>query len=399
MRVTVVRGIGEVPLPEGRYWAAVNDPEIGTHVATTWETGQEDVILNPFQDDAADLATDGMLGDLNRNDRIDTNDLLTLYIRAISPERYRYDRLGNIDGDYGIDWKDVALLGRYVYGDADARAALADEYGIGYADQVSLVEHGFQIDLVWTTDLTTQQRAIIQRAAHRWEEVIWEDLPDTDTYVNRPKTFDAESWDWVNEHSITPVIMFDREVDDVVVLVGRLDPEKQDRLYATGGPTGLRNHTNLPILSGIGFAEDVIEDDDLLYQIALHELGHALGIAAGVWERKNLLSADHQHYTGWLARNAFRAAGGSPADEVPALIPIADPGHWRESVFGDEIMSLQSRRSDHGPVSAITVQCLADMGYGVNVGAADPYVIPVAAAKPLVHDGRGCQVIYPEEML
>ena len=50
-------------------------------------------------------------------------------------------------------------------------------------------------------------------------------------------------------------------------------------------------------------------------------------------------------------------------------------GHWRESVLGDEIMSPFVSGSVE-PLSAITVQSLADLGYSVDVSQADPYRLP-----------------------
>ena len=44
-------------------------------------------------------------------------------------------------------------------------------------------------------------------------------------------------------------------------------------------------------------------------------------------------------------------------------------------MFGDEVMG------GGGPLSAITVQSLADLGYGVDVTQADPYSLPRAAGK------------------
>ena len=136
---------------------------------------------------------------------------------------------------------------------------------------------------------------------------------------------------------------------------------------------------------------DVLQDDDLLYQISLHELGHALGIGP-VWKHKNLLTSDHRFYTARQASEAYQQAGGRSS-----WIPVEDAAHWKEAVFGDEIMSSLSYRGDRDPVSAITIQALADMGYGVDVRKADPYrVANPSAAKPLAIGSRRCKVMTPE---
>ena len=51
-------------------------------------------------------------------------------------------------------------------------------------------------------------------------------------------------------------------------------------------------------------------------------------------------------------------------------------GHWRESVFGNEIMSTSGSGHVSEPVSAITIQSLADIGYAVDVSRADSYRLP-----------------------
>ena len=62
-------------------------------------------------------------------------------------------------------------------------------------------------------------------------------------------------------------------------------------------------------------------------------------------------------------------------------------GHWRESVFGNEIMSPFV--SDHvEPLSAITIQSLADLGYSVDVSKADPYRLPPPGSAARRTPGR-----------
>ncbi|MXX54339.1 MAG: hypothetical protein F4106_08740 [Gemmatimonadetes bacterium] len=50
-----------------------------------------------------------------------------------------------------------------------------------------------------------------------------------------------------------------------------------------------------------------------------------------------------------------------------------DDGHWRESVMGNELMTPATQLGESAPLSAITIQTLADLGYRVNVGLADSY--------------------------
>ena len=53
---------------------------------------------------------------------------------------------------------------------------------------------------------------------------------------------------------------------------------------------------------------------------------------------------------------------------------------WRESVFGSELMSTVLDAPD-APLSTVTVASLADLGYEVDYGAAEPYALPAPAAE------------------
>ena len=62
--------------------------------------------------------------------------------------------------------------------------------------------------------------------------------------------------------------------------------------------------------------------------------------------------------------------------------PGAEDSHWRESVFGDELMTGGERgvRGTFEPLSSVTVASLADLGYAVNYAAADAFRLPRPAA-------------------
>ena len=57
-------------------------------------------------------------------------------------------------------------------------------------------------------------------------------------------------------------------------------------------------------------------------------------------------------------------------------------GHWRESVFADELLtsSLSIDPGSNEPLSIVTVAALRDLGYSVDYTAAQQYTLP--AARP-----------------
>ncbi len=55
--------------------------------------------------------------------------------------------------------------------------------------------------------------------------------------------------------------------------------------------------------------------------------------------------------------------------------PVTREGHWRELVFGDELLTGFLSGSDR-PLSRMSVASFEDLGYTVDYAAADPYALP-----------------------
>jgi hypothetical protein len=64
--------------------------------------------------------------------------------------------------------------------------------------------------------------------------------------------------------------------------------------------------------------------------------------------------------------------------------PGTREGHWRETVFRNELMSGFIAQPGN-PLSRLTVASLADLGYQTDLDAAEPYVLPNLLA--LAEDG------------
>ena len=70
-----------------------------------------------------------------------------------------------------------------------------------------------------------------------------------------------------------------------------------------------------------------------------------------------------------------------------ASVPVANVGgagsrdsHWRESNMGNELMTPTYNGGIANPLSRVTIGSLADLGYTVNMGVADPYTAPGGSA-------------------
>ena len=127
--------------------------------------------------------------------------------------------------------------------------------------------------------------------------------------------------------------------------------------------------------------------DGSLEPAILHEMLHGLGFGR-VWLIALLQDAGaiNPRFLGPLATAAFAAAGGVSSPGVPAenvgAVGVRDV-HWRSTSFGDELMTSVVLAGQLRPMSRITIQSLADIGFTVNLGMADSFTANGALrAKP-----------------
>ena len=244
----------------------------------------------------------------------------------------------------------------------------------------------FQIEIVFLESasgdgFSASQKALFHKAAIRWNSIIAGDIPDSD-FSDNP----VDEWD----DDLNKRIRVNDYVDDLRVFVGIGDIDGARGTLGRGGTLIVRrNRQSGALVTKIGAI--AIDKDDLewmsdafLYEVILHEMAHVLGFGT-VWKTLNLVSGDSDRYfTGPLAIQAFDDAGGR-SYSGPKVPVEDDSGHWRGSVFGDELMTASVRPDLDGtlPLSAITIQSLADHGYQIDVRRADAYMLPSpVSAKP-----------------
>ena len=245
----------------------------------------------------------------------------------------------------------------------------------------------FRIEIVFLESASddgfnASQKDLFQRAAVRWTSIIAGDIPVSD-FSDNP----VDEWD----DDLNKRIRVNDYVDDVRIFVGIGDIDGARGTLGRGGTLIVRrNKSKNTLVTKIGkIAIDKADlewmSEDLLSEVILHEMAHVLGFGT-VWKTLNLVSGvSDRYFNGPLAIRAFDNAGGR-GYSGPKVPVEDDSGHWRGSVFGDELMTASVRPDFDGslPLSAITIQSLADHGYEVNVGQADEYRLPgPASAKPV----------------
>jgi hypothetical protein len=232
------------------------------------------------------------------------------------------------------------------------------------ARAVAATESPFTIEVRFAGGLTPRQQDAFKAAADRWTRAIVGDLPDV--------TVDGET------------------IDDIVIIADGANIDGPSRILGQAGPTRLRPAEAgaaafLPAKGRMSFdTADLaqMERDGTLNDVITHEMGHVLGIGS-VWTQKGLLDGGgttNPTFTGEGAIREYRTLRGADAAARPVPVEnMGGPGtadsHWREAVFGSELMSGIISASGN-PMSRVTVASLADLGYAVDLDAAEPYSLP-----------------------
>lgn len=219
----------------------------------------------------------------------------------------------------------------------------------------------FNITLNILSGLSESQMATFERAALRWSEVISGDLP--------------------------PITIEGVEVDDILIAAQGIQIDGPGGTLGQAGPTHLREGSLLPARGIMEFDVDdlrMLEADQSLEDVILHEMGHVLGIGT-LWQALSLLDGagqDNPTFTGEATMTEYASLLDAAAPEPVPVANTGGPGtrdgHWRELTFGDELMTGFLSGQDRA-LSRLTVASLQDIGYEVCFGAADAYALPSQA--------------------
>jgi len=245
----------------------------------------------------------------------------------------------------------------------------------------------YNIDLVFINSGTTSQNAAFTSAVETWESIIPFDIIDI-PFSTQPVDADV---------CITGQPAISDVVDDLRIFVSITTIDGPGGTLGQAGPCSIRTATGLPVLGTMEFdTEDLaaLEARGELLGVILHEMGHVLGIGT-TWSRAGLLknpSANNPgadtHFDGPAALQAFQDLGGA-SYTGGASVPVENTGesgsadgHWRESVFLNELMTpFLNTGSD--PLSLLSVQSLVDVGYRVDPSKAQNYSRVFTAPAPV----------------
>jgi hypothetical protein len=243
----------------------------------------------------------------------------------------------------------------------------------GRAKELAATDSPFTIEIRFVGGLTDTQQAAFAGAADRWAHVIVGDLPDIE--------IDGDL------------------IDDVLILAQGQAIDGVGKILGQAGPTHARRAPDgtwlQPCKGHMAFdTADLaqMESEGTLLDVITHEMGHVLGIGS-MWGLQGLVSP-LPDAPGALVNPVFNGpaamteyglllgVGQHGSQTAAQPVPVENRGgggtarvHWRESVFGTELMTGFVGAAGN-PLSRLTIASLEDLGYEVDLDAADPYTMP-----------------------
>lgn len=244
----------------------------------------------------------------------------------------------------------------------------------------------FTIELVFISPISDVTRTAFEQAKARWESIIQGDVPDVDFALNPLAAADCTT----GQQEVSDV------VDDIRIFVKVFEIDGPGRILGQAGPCFIRElPAALPVLGVMSFDDadmDRLDEQGRLTSVILHEMGHVLGIGS-LWSTLELVidpslpnfQGNDTYFRGLLAIGAFNDAGGTgyTGKKVPVENQLGRGSgdvHWRETILVTELMTPILNSGGPAPLSAISAESLADMGYVVDSSRADAFTLPLAPA-------------------
>ncbi len=259
----------------------------------------------------------------------------------------------------------------------------------------------YSIELRYSADFPPRFKPAFEAAAQRWQSIITADVPDVGGTID-PTVCDT------TVSGQAPL----NGVDDLVIYAGIIpfNADKPD-LLGQAGPCYFRKTSFLTIVGTMAFVDNKMDgllQTNQLTDTVTHEMGHVLGIGTHWNNVPNIatgLSSDpaqcgtNPEFIGVNALREYRALGGTGNIAIENQGgPGTCDGHWKESIFGAELMTGVLNDGVPNPLSRITLGSMQDLGYSVDLSKANAYSIsalggstlrirkPLIVTRPVEHE-------------
>lgn len=236
----------------------------------------------------------------------------------------------------------------------------------------------------------------VNAALARWDAVLTGDLPSGQIATN---TFGSSSCGGFGQ------LVNGASLDDIIVMINIAEIDGPGKVLGRAGPCGLRSGSDLPFVGVLTLDSEDLEPlagTEAATDLIVHEIGHILGFGS-LWDHFGLVSGadtSSPRFTGPAAVEEYQALGG--AGDVPLETEGGTGtalGHWSEAEFDRELMTgFAERPGTEQPLSRVSVASLADLGYAVDLSAADDYALPLlqfstAEAATAEHEHLGYDIV------
>jgi hypothetical protein len=236
----------------------------------------------------------------------------------------------------------------------------------------------FNITLFPVSDVAPGVRAHLADAMAEWHAVIQNNLPVTAV----PDGF------YQPEHcGGFGDLLNGTTVDDIIIVVNIASIDGRGGILGRAGPCGVRSGSSLPFAGVLTLDADdlnpLVGNETLTYIIS-HEIAHVLGFGT-LWRALELIEGARSpdpRFVGSRAVREFQALGGE------GTVPVENQGgegtrdsHWRQSIFRNERMTgFSAAPGVFQPLSRVSVGSFEDLGYTIDMSAADSFSLAAALA-------------------
>jgi hypothetical protein len=294
---------------------------------------------------------------------------------------------GTIDNTTGTANSDGSVTGpTWTLGKSAVPQQLLVTIGSKTATVSANVRTNYRIDVrFFGRSLSASDKALFTSAAARLRAAIVGSLPPVAT----------SNTDVAGHCSATGVAPLTETIDGVVIFASIDSVDGKGKILAVSGPCYIRTkagqydyRTSIGVMKFDSADLASLAASGNLQEVITHEMMHVVGFGT-FWDSsaKNLLINDSTPATSSTA--AYIGAGGvagcralgavaTCATSVPVEGTQGGAGtlysHWRESTFGNELMTGFLQRGTN-QLSVMSIRSLEDLDYIVNTGAADPYTL------------------------